>query len=138
MTCQCRLEAKLSDERAQAGPTGHFASILQPENTTRTKAAEPLSEFEVAKILSVAKDLKSDDYEMLLDYQNAKGQLWLDCRQFPHPPGSLILPPCALKPREFKIGDQVFSCSKSTKGNSNIQFKEPANNTVLTTIYKLS
>lgn len=130
MSRRGRLEAKLNDEQSNSGPVSELARILQPGTAATMKAAEPLSE--VAKILKIAEDLDSEDYEMLLHYQISKGQQWLDCRQLPHPLGSLILPPCALKPREFKLGDQVFSCYRSTRGNSAIQFKDPGTNTVLT------
>ncbi|KAJ6452864.1 hypothetical protein C8R47DRAFT_1204264 [Mycena vitilis] len=129
---RCRLEAKIHDEQSAEGPAGDLARILQPVTAASTKATQPLSELEVAKILSVAEDLDQDDYQLLLHYQNSQGQLWRDCYQLPHPDGSLVLPPCALKPNEFKIGDQTFSRSRSTRGSSAIQFKDPQSDEVLT------
>lgn len=127
-----RLEAKLSDEQLQGGPVGHLAQILRPDLAVQTKASQPLTELEVARILAKAKELAEEDYQMLLQYQVSKGQLWRSCYQLPHPPGSLILPPCAMKPSQFKLGDQTFSCYKSHRGNSGIQFKDPLNHQVLT------
>jgi hypothetical protein len=127
-----RLEAKLHDEQLKDGHVGQFAQILQPDLAAQMKATQPLSEQEVAKILAKADDLSRDDYLMLLQYQNSKGQMWYSCYQLPHPPGSLVLPPCALKPSQFKLDDKGFSCYKSHRGNSSIQFKDPINHTVLT------
>src|ERR1700761_9772251 len=87
-----RLEAKLNDEQADGGPVGQLAQILHPATAASTKAAQLLSEQEVAKILKDAKDLDDDDYQMLLQYQTSKGLPWRSFDQIPHPPGSLILP----------------------------------------------
>src|ERR1700761_8447348 len=86
-----RLEA-LNDEQADGGPVGQLAQILHPATAASTKAAQLLSEQEVAKILKDAKDLDDDDYQMLLQYQTSKGLPWRSFDQIPHPPGSLILP----------------------------------------------
>ncbi|KAJ7243885.1 hypothetical protein B0H12DRAFT_1236244 [Mycena haematopus] len=48
---------------------GHLAQILQPSLAATNKAAQPLTELEVAQILAKAKQLDSDDYEMLLHEQ---------------------------------------------------------------------
>ncbi|KAK7050363.1 hypothetical protein R3P38DRAFT_2503802, partial [Favolaschia claudopus] len=125
MARRCRLETKLRDEQANGSQIGQLSSILQPDTAAETKAAMPLSESKVAEILTAAKDLNEDDYELLLDYQISKGQPWLDWRHLPHPIGLLILPPCALRPTEFKMKDHVFSRRNSTWGNSNLQFKDP-------------
>lgn len=127
-----RLEAQFSDEQSKNTPAGHLAQILQPSTAASRKWTQPLSELEVAQILAKAKDLESEDYQMLLQYQISKGQLWRSCYNMPHPPNSLILPPCAMKPQEFKLGDQVFSCYKSHRGNSGIQFKDPKDGSILT------
>ncbi|KAJ7083285.1 hypothetical protein C8R43DRAFT_909535 [Mycena crocata] len=132
MARRCRLEAKLRDEQSENGLAGDLAKILQPSVAASTKASLPLSEFEVAKILAVAPELDFDDYQMLLQYLTSQGQLWRDCHQLPHPPGSLVLPPCALRPNQFKLADQGFSRYTSTRGNSGIQFKDPQDDTLQT------
>lgn len=132
ITRRGRLEAKFSDEQSKDTFVGQLAQILQPSTAASKKATGPLTELEVAQILAEAKDLDLDDYEMLLQYQISKGQMWRSCYQMPHPPGSLILPPCAMKPTRFKLGDRVFRCQKSHRGNSGIQFKDPIKHTVLT------
>ncbi|KAJ7150883.1 hypothetical protein C8R43DRAFT_887002 [Mycena crocata] len=127
-----RLEALFTDEQSKEGYPGELAKILQPVIAAQIKAAQPLAELEVAKFLTTGIDLSSEDYQMLLQYQISKGQLWRSCYQMPHPLGALILPPCVVKPREFKQGRQVFSCYKSHRGNSGIRFKNPADSTLLT------
>ncbi|KAJ7241524.1 hypothetical protein B0H12DRAFT_1250312 [Mycena haematopus] len=119
MARRSRLEAKLTH-------------ILQPTTWSTMKASQLLTELEVTKILSTAPDLERDDYDMLLEYQNSTGQFWASCYEMRQPPGALILPPCALKPTEFKLGDQSFSRYQSTRNNSGIQFKEPTTHTVYT------
>jgi hypothetical protein len=122
-----RLEAKLSDEQFRGGASGRLAEVLQPEAATLRAAAQPLSEIQVANILAGAKDFELEAYEMLLGYQNSKGQLWHSCYEFNHPHGALVLPPRALKPKYYKLGDQTFSCFKSRQNNAGIQFKSPDN-----------
>ncbi|KAF8142259.1 hypothetical protein K438DRAFT_1911289 [Mycena galopus ATCC 62051] len=123
-----RLEAKLSDDQVKGGLSGQLAEILQPATALKRHANNPLSEVEVTKILASRVELDTDDYEMLLEYQNSsKGQLWRSCYDLPHPPGSLILPPCAMKPKHSKLGDQTFSCFNSRKNSGGIQFKDPVN-----------
>ncbi|KAJ6607789.1 hypothetical protein B0H10DRAFT_1817165 [Mycena sp. CBHHK59/15] len=117
----CQLEAKLW--------------ILQPATAASTKAAEALSEVEAVKMLSVAKDLDMDDYQMLLHYQNSQGQSWRDCHQLPHPAGALVLPP--VTPSLIMCSpDSLMKygrcLSRSTRGNSAIQFKDPLTDNVLT------
>ncbi|KAJ7092107.1 hypothetical protein C8R43DRAFT_908207 [Mycena crocata] len=132
MARRCCLEAKLRDSQSENGPASDLAKILQPNIAANIKAALPLSEAEVAKILSVLIDLDEDDYQMLLQYLTSQGQLWCDCYQLPHPAGSLVLPPCALKPNQFKFEDYDFSRYRSTRGNSGIQFKDPVNESLQT------
>jgi hypothetical protein len=115
----CRLEAELSDEKFETGPTGQLAHILPPDGAAKTKATELLSESEVAKILSVAKDLDSNDYQMLLQYHNSKGELWHDCHNTPHPPGSLIM---VIK----------YSVTEVNQRQQCNPFKDPETNTLLT------
>ncbi|KAJ6779223.1 hypothetical protein DFH09DRAFT_992899, partial [Mycena vulgaris] len=127
-----RLEAKFSDEQLKDSYAGHLAQILQPGLAARNKAIEPLTELEAANNIAKATDLSDDDYQMLLQYQVSKGQLWHSCYQLPHPAGSLVLPPCAMKPLQFKLQDRGFSCYKSHRGNSAIQFKDPVTQSVQT------
>lgn len=127
-----RLEAKFSDEQSIPGPPGDLAKILQPTLAAQNKAAQPLTDLEVAKILAKAAELSTNDYQMLLQYQSSKGPLWRSCYQIPHPAGSLILPPCAMRALQFKLDDHGFSCYKSHRGNSGIQFRDPVNHSVLT------
>ena len=130
-----RLEAKLKDEQLSGGLAGQLAEILQPGIAASTKANQPLSEQQVAKILKEAKDLEEEDYHMLLEYQTSKGQLWHAYNQVPlHIRNPLVLPPCALKPKEFKLGEQDFGCYKSNRGTCNIQFRDPASQSILTGI----
>ncbi|KAJ6632494.1 hypothetical protein B0H10DRAFT_1771289, partial [Mycena sp. CBHHK59/15] len=87
---------------------------------------------EVAKILAAAKDLSQERYTMLLEYLNSIGQPWRSWDQIPHPTGSLVLYPRAMQPQQFKADGWTFSCHKSHKGNSGIQFKNPIGLTPLT------
>ncbi|KAJ6523268.1 hypothetical protein DFH09DRAFT_1286690 [Mycena vulgaris] len=127
-----RLEAMFTDEQSKNGPPAQLAQILQPTIAALAKATLPLSEVEVVKILGTAQDLSDQDYQMLLQYQVSKGQPWRSCYQLPQPSGSLILPPCAVKPRQFTSGTRVFSCYKSHRGNSGIQFKDPSDSSLMT------
>ncbi|KAJ7165250.1 hypothetical protein C8R46DRAFT_1035855 [Mycena filopes] len=129
VTRRGQLEAKLSDEQLSGGLAGKMVQILRPNLAAQPKALKPLTEAEVAKILAKAAALSDDDYLM---YQMSKGQMWHNCYQVPHPPHSRILPPCARKPFDFKLGGHTFSCHKSHKGGSGIQFKEPGTHTLLT------
>ncbi|KAJ6524069.1 hypothetical protein DFH09DRAFT_937439 [Mycena vulgaris] len=132
VTRRGRLEAQFSDEQFKDGHAGRLAEILKPDLAAQTKAIQPLTELEVVKIMAKAESLSEDDYEMLLQYKVSKGQLWRSCYQLPHPPGSLILPPCAMKPLQFKLEKQGFSCYKSDRGNRGIQFHDPSDNSVQT------
>ncbi|KAJ6474508.1 hypothetical protein DFH09DRAFT_1109599 [Mycena vulgaris] len=132
VTHRGRLEAQFSDGQLKDGHAGHLAEILKPDLAAQTKATQPLTELEVVKNLAKAEGLSEDDYEMLLQDQASKGQPWRSCYQLLHPPGSLILPPCAMKPLQFKLGKQGFSCYKSLRGNSGIQFHDPSDNSVQT------
>ncbi|KAJ7230744.1 hypothetical protein GGX14DRAFT_554224 [Mycena pura] len=111
-----RLEAKLKDEQLSGGLAGQLAEILQPGIAASTKANQPLSEQQVAKFLKEAKDLEEEDYHMLLEYQTSKGQPWHAYdRVPPHIRNPLVLPPCALKPKEFKLGEKDFGCYESNQ-----------------------
>ncbi|KAJ7119217.1 hypothetical protein C8R43DRAFT_960148 [Mycena crocata] len=127
-----RLEAHLTDQQMNDGHPGQLAQILKPQVAAQTRASQRLTEVEVAKILATAKDLLEDDYQMLLQYQVSKGQPWRSCYQLPHPPGALILPPCVVQCTEFAMGSRVFSCYRSTRGNSGIQFKHPSDSSLIT------
>ncbi|KAJ7613440.1 hypothetical protein FB45DRAFT_1111935 [Roridomyces roridus] len=98
------------------------------------QTTQQLSEQEVAKILKQALDLDEEDYGMLLEYQISKGQPWRSFDQMPHPPNSLILPPCALKPKQIQLGDQDFGCFKSNRSTCNIQFRHPVTRAIMTGI----
>ncbi|KAJ6506588.1 hypothetical protein C8R45DRAFT_816835, partial [Mycena sanguinolenta] len=127
-----RLEVQLADSQAKGGAAGKLAAVLRPDSVAKKNASKALTEFEVATILATAMELESDEYEMLLDYQNSLGQLWRSCYDVPHPPNSRILPPRAAKVKHFKMNDQTFSCFESRQNSSGIQFKDPSSSTTHT------
>lgn len=130
MARRSRLEAKLSDDQFNGGSGGQLAKVLQPETAAVRQAAQPLTESEVAKIVAGGTELTPEEYELLLDHQNSKGQLWRSWLELPHPNGSLILPPTVVKQKHFKLGDHTFSCFSTQHNSSGIQFKSPDNPSV--------
>lgn len=129
-----RLEAFLNDDHSQASPfVASLAQILKPEDNSQSiTPRKPLDGAEVAKILASSQKLSPEKYGMLLPYLHSIGQAWRNNEEIPHPPGSLILPPLAIQPSDFKFNSHGFSCWQSHKGNSGIQFKNPMDSASLT------
>lgn len=132
MARQGRMEAILNEEQFTDQHTQKLAEILQSEAHSDLKNSfKELSSLQTAIILTEAKELLPTEYNMILQYLRS-GQPWHSYTDVPHPPGSLVLPPCALQPPNFKLQGRVFSHKTSHVGNSGILFKSPVDSTRLT------
>lgn len=127
MSRRARLDALLHDsEDARL-----LANILDPV-TQSVEIITTISPADQAKILAEAPKLPEADYNALLQYLHQTGRPYRAFNSLPHPENSIILPPHAQYPLQIHCGECTFSCEKSHKGNSAIQFYNPfthSNNT---------
>ena len=85
----------------------------------------PLKPTAMADILAKAPHLQEADYSDLLHYLHQTGRPYRAYSDLPHPPDSIILPPYAQLPLQVHRDECTFSCKRSHKGNSAIQFYNP-------------
>lgn len=131
------LEGVLNDDIQRAGlspaPMSKLALILQPKDPFRWKAlTNILDGLEVAKILARGIELTRNEYASLLKYLRTTGEPWESAYKMPHAEGVLIMPRHALEPSQFKLDGHMYSCYKSHRGNSGIQFKMPKSDKLAT------
>lgn len=133
MSRRARVHALLHE-----GATGTFhdlANVLEPAGAPLDTTPVPLTSEEAADILKEASQLKKDsqltatEYQALGDYLHSTGRPYRASNQFPHPPGSIILPNIAKQPRQIHRGECTFSTQSSHYGNSAIQFYNPSTQT---------
>lgn len=101
-----------------------LANILGP-NEVSVNVPVPLEPSEVSKILEKAPKLLDEEYIALLHYLQCTGRPYRSFDNFPHPSNALILPPQAQHPLRLKRDGRTFSCERSHKGNSAIQYYNP-------------
>lgn len=125
MSRRARLDALLHD----GGGSKELADILEPVDASIKGVPTLLKPTEVAMVLSKAPHLNEMEYGALLHYLQVSGQPYKAHYAFPHHPNDLILPPQAECPLQIHHGEYTFSCQRSHKGNSAIQFYNPLTQT---------
>lgn len=121
MSRRAHIDALLTDQDASGG----LADILEPGDKYSTRLPVPVKPSEAAEILSGAPALDEMEYNALLYYLHNTGRPYRASTDFPHPLNANILPPQAQHPPQIHHGEHTFSCQKSHKGNSAIQFYNP-------------
>lgn len=125
MTRRARVEALLHDSKDS--DLHKLATILDPLYSSLTNNNPTiLSGAEQAHILAQGIMLTDTEYRALLQYLHLTGRP--DYRaydNYPHPLNSVILLPQVQSPLQIHRGECTFSCKKSHKGNSAIQFYNP-------------
>jgi hypothetical protein len=102
-----------------------LCDILEPVDMSTDGPLLPLKPTEVADVLAKAPGLLEVDYNDLLHYLHQTGRPYRPYSDLPHPPNAIILPPQAQQPLQVHRDECIFSCEKSHKGNSAIQFYNP-------------
>ena len=122
MSRRGRLDAMLYDN----SDTQDLANILQSNDLHNKKNEGP--NLPQSNDYKNAISLTNDEYFALLHYLQTLGQPYQPAHQFPHSENALILPASVNKPLQVHEGHHTFSCKKSHKGNSAIQFYDPISN----------
>ncbi|KAJ7440245.1 hypothetical protein FB451DRAFT_1058907 [Mycena latifolia] len=134
------LEGVLNDNSQRSGPApiAKLATVLQPKDPFRWKAPiDLLNGVEVADILARGTELTLTEYNSLLKYLCHTGEEWLSAyKNLPYVTGALIMPRHALEPSKFMLDGQTYSCFRSHRGGSTIQFKIPNKDTQATGFIK--
>ena len=102
-----------------------LSDILEPVVISVDDPPVPLKSTEVAEILERAPSLLDVEYNGLLHYLHQTGRPYRAYSDLPHPSNSIILPPQAQHLMEIHRDECTFSCERSHKGNSAIQFYNP-------------
>lgn len=106
-----------------------LADILEPVDHSVNETPALLNPTEVANILAKGSNLQDIEYNALLQYLQNTGHPYRSCVDLPHPPNALVLPPQAQYPMQVNRGECTFSCERSHKGNSAIQYYNPITQT---------
>lgn len=119
----------------QMSRRAHVDALLHIENDLKDlcNILEPavdgppvsLKSTEVADVLAKAPQLVEVDYNDLLHYLHQTGRPYRAYSDLPHPPNAIILPPQAQHVLQVHRDECTFSCERSHKGNSAIQFYNP-------------
>ncbi len=125
MSRRSRLAAMLYDDNQ----IEDMANILEPKNATQTNVNVNIGPMEQAEFLKKSHKLTEDEYGALLQYLQDAGQPYRPVYQLPHPANALILPPIIQTPLQVHRDHCTFSCQKSHKVNSGIQFYNPSTQT---------
>ncbi|KAF8068046.1 hypothetical protein FPV67DRAFT_1669907 [Lyophyllum atratum] len=125
MSRRARIDALLHDEDGSRD----LADTLDPIHVSMDTPL-PLKPTEVSEILLKAPALSPEEYNALLYYLHLTGRPYRAFHDFPHPPNANILPPQAQRPLQVHRDQEcTFSCERSHKGNSAIQFYNPLTQT---------
>jgi len=139
MSRRAYLDAVLTDATDQ--DSAQLAHILKTTYDIVESTPRLLQPSEVADILQKAPNLTTIEYNALLQYLQSIGRPYRAFDNFPHPSGTLILPPQAKQPHQFHHNNHTFSCQHSHVGNSAIQFYNPLSQShdtgFIQTIYQL-
>jgi hypothetical protein len=121
MSCRAHVDALLhSDDGLK-----ELCNILEPADVPMDSHPVPLTPTEVSEVLAKAPQLLEAEYNDLLHYLQQTGRPYRAYSDLPHPPNSMVLPPQAQHPLQVHRDECTFSCERSHKGNSAIQFYNP-------------